>query len=965
MRKFVIIFAVFMLCSVKLSAQATFTSKTDFSTLTRPYGIAIGDINGDGKSDIVIGHDNSPNVSVFLNTTTPGASTPTFGTRTDFATLNNAYSVTLADFNGDGKLDIAALNQGKIGVFLNTTTTGGSTPTFAARADFNGGGYWGIATGDFNGDGKPDIAATSQSSFTSILFNTTATGASTPTFATNVNYTVGQYPTAVTVADFNMDGKPDFATANDDNGPNGNDVSVLLNTAATGASSPSFSTRTDFACQINPTTVVSGDLNNDGKPDLAASNSGSSTISVFFNTTTPGASTPSFTAGSTFATGSGPFSIAFADFNNDGKPDLLAADINVSKVSVLLNTTTNGSTTPSFATKTDFTTGTNPYYASGGDFNNDGKPDIISTNKGGASISILMNTMTTGVSASSFSSKTDFTTGSSPAGILLRDFNNDAKTDAAVVNTGADNFSLMLNATTTGGSTPEYNKTDFSTSSGPSAIHAGDFNGDGKQDIAVAIYNSEKVSVYMNTTSVGSGTPAFSSATDFTTGALPHGITVADYNGDGKPDFCTANNTPTNTLSVFFNTTTPGASTPTFTSKTDFSTSAAPNSLISADINNDGLPDIIAALAGTPGLAAVYLNTTTPGSSTPSFSAATEFNLGTNPKLLAAGDLNGDGKIDIASANSSSENVSVILNTTTPGSSTPAFSSKSDFTAPSGSSPNGIVIYDVNGDGKKDVLFTAGTVTTVSVYINTAAINAGTASFGSRSDLTAGTNPQSIAFGEVNGDGKPDIVLGNNGGGDISVLLNSADLPLPVELVSFNAVYRSGTVSLSWQTATEVNNYGFSVERFDVQNQSGWETIGFVAGAGNSNSSKNYSFTDKISHGGLIRYRLKQIDTDGKYDYSPVVEVGTNENTSFSLAQNFPNPFNPETTISFTLNKSSHTSLRLYSALGEQVLELINGMLNAGEHSYRLDASGLSAGVYYYTLSTESFSKTRQMILLK
>lgn len=209
--------------------------------------------------------------------------------------------------------------------------------------------------------------------------------------------------------------------------------------------------------------------------------------------------------------------------------------------------------------------------------------------------------------------------------------------------------------------------------------------------------------------------------------------------------------------------------------------------------------------------------------------------------------------------------------------------------------------------------------------------------------------------------------------------------PLPVELTSFNAEFVDNSVRLNWETATEVNNFGFDVERkYQVSSSEyqDWEKIGFVEGNGTTNSPREYSFTDdNLPDADNVSYRLKQIDIDGKYSYSKVVEVNLTEITgveddkqyTFALEQNYPNPFNPVTTISYTIPnvvdaKSAsvtNTKLIVYNILGQQVQTLVNEIKPAGNYQVQFDGSNLPSGIYFYTLSYGEFLQTRKLVLLK
>lgn len=191
--------------------------------------------------------------------------------------------------------------------------------------------------------------------------------------------------------------------------------------------------------------------------------------------------------------------------------------------------------------------------------------------------------------------------------------------------------------------------------------------------------------------------------------------------------------------------------------------------------------------------------------------------------------------------------------------------------------------------------------------------------------------------------------------------------PLPVELISFYAVVNRKSVNLHWQTASEKNNYGFEVERAEVTvGQSGvFTTVGFVKGSGNSNAPKEYSFVDNGVSSGKYLYRLKQIDNDGKSEYSSTIEVDLGLPTEYSLLQNYPNPFNPETVISWQSAVGGHISLKVYDVLGREVATLINEVREAGRYSVEFNAAHLASGTYMYRLIAGDFVQTKKMVLLK
>lgn len=195
-----------------------------------------------------------------------------------------------------------------------------------------------------------------------------------------------------------------------------------------------------------------------------------------------------------------------------------------------------------------------------------------------------------------------------------------------------------------------------------------------------------------------------------------------------------------------------------------------------------------------------------------------------------------------------------------------------------------------------------------------------------------------------------------------------SDTPLPVELVSFSAQVDGEVVNLKWRTETEVNNYGFDIERaVNLRaNQKEWTTIGFIEGHGNSNSPKDYSFVDSELPGvNIIYYRLKQIDNDGTYEYSHEVEVSFISPDKYSLGQNYPNPFNPSTKIHYKIAQSEFVNLSVYNLLGKEVEVLVNEIQSPGTYSVVFSADNLPGGVYFYKLETQHFVQTIKMLLLK
>jgi hypothetical protein len=195
----------------------------------------------------------------------------------------------------------------------------------------------------------------------------------------------------------------------------------------------------------------------------------------------------------------------------------------------------------------------------------------------------------------------------------------------------------------------------------------------------------------------------------------------------------------------------------------------------------------------------------------------------------------------------------------------------------------------------------------------------------------------------------------------------STNTALPVELATFTATANRMNADLHWSTATEVNNYGFEIERRQTAQ---WDKVGFVSGAGTSNSPRDYSYTDNNLPAGRYAYRLKQVDNNGAFSYHSSVEVEIGlAPQEFALFQNYPNPFNPSTKIQYSLANAAQVSLKVYNVLGLEVATLVNGRQEAGSYTVPFGINtgtlGLSSGVYFYRLEAGSFVSTKKLVLMK
>ena len=320
-------------------------------------------------------------------------------------------------------------------------------------------------------------------------------------------------------------------------------------------------------------------------------------------------------------------------------------------------------------------------------------------------------------------------------------------------------------------------------------------------------------------------------------------------------------------------------------------------------------------------------------------------------KGIAWADMDNDGYMDLAIGGSGVPAV-VYKNNAGTLSSSPVWTSGSSNT-----STQDLAWGDINNDGYPELAVIHFGYSRLEIFMN----NGGVLETNPSWTYTTGSPGTAVSFGDLNGDGFPDLAVGT-ARSPVVVFLNQSIVP--VELKSFTAVNNTGKVQLNWTTATETNNSGFEIER-KSSGQESWKNIGFVEGNGTSTKIHTYSFTDNDPGSGSYSYRLKQIDFDGSYKYSKIVNVDVNAPLQFGLSQNYPNPFNPSTRISYQLSKSGFVSLKVYNALGQEAAVLVNGYQQAGKYDLNFNASNLPSGIYFYQLTAGEFTSVKKMILMK
>jgi hypothetical protein len=759
-----------------------------------PVSVVTTDFNGDGIPDLAIADAVRWTIQLLYSNGTGGL---TIGPALPCTGIPTAVAV--GDLTGDGVVELLATVRDQ----YSTDGTlyiwyGSASDSFGPPLTLTGlGGYPnGIATGDMNGDGRSDIAVSCLHDRVAVLFNYAA-----GTFFI-INHYMTASPWSIVVADFDRDGYGDIATANTTS-----TVSVFLYDNYN-----LFGPRMDFPTVGQPHTLSVGDVTGDGLLDLVTANSVGTTASVL-----AGNGDGTFASPASYVVGYSPTFAQVADFNRDGRLDIVASVVTgydypcdcypYNAVSVLLQTP--GGT---FAPHVDYAVGNQPVWVAVADLTRDGILDLVTTNFRANTVTLLL-----GSGDGTFHQAPTYATGRVPWGVALADLNTDGRLDVVVANYYDATVSIRLG---TGGGVFSSPST-VAVGVGPTALATGDVNDDGRHDVIALNTYSNSASVLL-----GAGDGTLGRRTDVAVGANPTALALADLNRDGHLDLavtrlgtyiytCDCYDTDGNRVAILL-----GRGDGTFGPPMDYPTGQGPTAVLATDVTSDGILDLVTANPGLyePYAGRWYLSSSVSiliGHGDGTFSAAPALTQVTRPLAVAAGDVTGDGTVDLLVGDQGVWNFEC---TCYPGGDrVHLFRGLGDGTfaspdsVPVGLRPLAVAVVDGDLDGVLDVVALNAGGSSVSALRGT-----GAGRFESAPAVGTGPAPWGMALGDVNGDALPDIVTTNSWNNTFAVLLNTSpgapdSVPPPVAAdaprsrVTFAPPApnpASGTVALRYTLAT-------------------------------------------------------------------------------------------------------------------------------------------------------------------
>lgn len=911
-----------------LSGDQIYTEAITYLAGDQPSALATGDLDNDGKSDVVLANEVGSDIFIFKNNVKPEpfvlSFQPTIADAGDTVIIKGAnfLNSTSVTFGGAPSSSFKIISTDSIKAVVGTGASGTVSVTNKYGKSSKDGFVFGkppIITNMSPISGTPGSIVT----ITGNNFSNTTSG--NIVFFGNVRAKIISASTTVlkVEAPINASYQPVSVNCNSYTAYTPTPFSIIFPGAGKAFQPNSVGPKYRFGLG----RAFYADLDNDGKHDMVVSTNGSA-INLYRNIGSNGNIDFDFDNKITLSTGSGSGRVAFGDLNADGKIDIVTANYDGNSISVFINNSVNGQLI--FADRVDYLTGistTRPYDVSIGDIDMDGKPDIAVANYYSSTISVFRNTSTQG--ALSLGTFIDYFTYGYPTGILIRDLDGDKMPELIASVNGPNLISVFPN-TSRAGNINFTGRVDQNVGQWPNGVAVGDLDNDGKLDIVTANTNGNSISVVKNKSALGNF--VFDKSLDYSSGTSPLNVSLIDFDGDGWTDIITpASASSSTTVSIFKNVST--INNINISSKADYYLGEGANNASVVDMDMDGAPDLAVS-----GFSNLWICRNQVG----------------EPKIASTGNHPVSG---------------IIVNRLTIDPSVQTFLG----------SPYVQRHYDVE-PAKNPATSTA----TITLYFTQADFdnyntfpNHGASIPTNPTDAVGISNIRIIQYhgfstsslpGTYTGSGleiDPDDskIIWNATAGWWEVtfdvvgfsgffLTSKGHTVLPVTLTSFTVNLQNGLPLLKWRTGSEINTSKFEIERRSGNGE--FNKITEVACRNQQNGS-DYAYVDDKVAIGTNYYRLKIVDNGGNYSYSTIRQVTIDDKFSLTI---FPNPVvNNVIKVSVYSDKNMRSELQVTDisckVISKQTVQVVEGL-----NTFSINVNRCSNGIYFLKMTSDKGPKT-------